>query len=406
MRILIIGFLVFLMNIPVFSQSKKDFKGNEIDSLVRRFKNKWKIPGISVAIAKDGRLIYAKGYGYADTINKILLTPNHLIRFSSCTKTMTALAIMKFVEEGKIGVDDYVFGKKGILNTALYRNISDSLVYSIKVKHLLRHNVGWPDIDIIGSNEASYELNLPIPAGIEENVRFFLLQKQEFVAGSKKMYANVNYLFLGQIISELSSKSYKDYIMDDFLPPLGINTVFPSASNIKEKHPDAVIHYDYHGETQPWVLDTTKIVPESYSYNTISMLADGAWIMRPVDMVRIILAMDGLDKPKDIISKETLDKMTSLPEGVKTRYAMGLNVGPDIWLHTGAWTWGNGAIWVKTEDNVCFAIATNTLPNEGTTDEEKRMTISNFTRELVDSFVSEFKNIKTYPSFDLFDEYY
>ncbi len=319
---------------------------------------------------------------------------------------MTALVIMKFVEEGKIGIDDYVFGNDGILNTPLYRNISDSLIYSIKVKHLLRHNVGWPDLDIVGENTASFELNLPIPAGIEENVMYFLLQKQEFIPGAKKIYSNVNYTFLGQIISELSGKSYKDYIMDDFLPALGINTVFPSASNINERHPDAVIHYDYHGETQTWVLDTTKIVPMSYSSYTSAMLADGAWIMRPVDMVRIILAMDGLDKPKDIISKETLDLMTSLPDGIKTRYAMGLNVGRDIWLHTGAWTWGNGAVWVKTKDNVCFAIATNTLPNEGTTEDEKYRTISKFTKELVSTFQNEFKNIDTYPNFDLFDEYY
>lgn len=405
MKKIIIGILILVTNLFSYSQ-RMEFSEESIDSIIINFKNKWKIPGLSVAMAKEGRLIYARGFGYADTTKKTPVTPNHLFRFSSCTKTMTSLALMQFVENGKISVEDYVFGNKGILNSSLYSNISDSLIYLIKVKHLLRQNVGWPDIDIIGENSASIELNLPIPAGIEENVIYFLLQKQEFNPGSEFRYANVNYLFLGQIISELSGKTYKDYITYDFLPQLGISTVFPSASNINEKHPDAVFHYDYQGEMLPWVFDTTKIVPESYSSNPLPMLADGAWIMRPVDMVRIILAMDGLDYPKDIINKETLSLMTSLNTEIKKKYAMGLYVAGDKWFHQGAWSWGNGAIWMKTKNNFCFAIATNTLPNTGTTEEEKYITMGKFIRELTELIPVEFNTISTSPDLDLFDEYY
>ncbi|MDF1561343.1 MAG: serine hydrolase [Bacteroidales bacterium] len=403
MKKIIIGILILGANLLSYSQGI-EFSDDLIDSIVTNFQNKWKIPGLSVAIAKDGRLIYAKGFGYADTTKKTLVTPNHLFRFSSCTKTMTSLALMQFVENGKIGVEDYVFGKNGILNSSLYSNISDSIIYLIKVKHLLRHNVGWPDIDIIGGNTASIELNLAIPAGIEENVKYFLLQKQEFDPGTKFRYANVNYFFLGQIISKLSGKTYKDYIIDDFLP--GITRVFPAASSINDRHPDAVLHYDYQGEMLPWVFDTTKIVPESYSNYSLPMLADGAWIMRPIDMVRIILAMDGLDNPKDIINKETLELMTSLNTEIKKPYAMGMYVLNDRWFHTGAWSWGNGALWMKTKDNVCFAIATNTLPNTGTTEEEKYETMGKYLRELVELLPKEFNNISIYPNLDLFDEYY
>ncbi len=60
MRLLIVLFLIYLMNSPVFSQNKKVFNGSEIDSIVDGFKNKWEIPGISLAIAKDGRLFMQK----------------------------------------------------------------------------------------------------------------------------------------------------------------------------------------------------------------------------------------------------------------------------------------------------------------------------------------------------------
>jgi len=405
MRKIIIGMFIFGTNILSYSQGI-EFSDELIDSTMTNFQDKWKIPGLSVAISKDGRLIYAKGFGYADTTKKTLVTPNHLFRFSSCTKTMTSLAIMQFVENGKISVDDYVFGKNGVLKSSLYSNISDSLVYLIKVKHLLRQNVGWPDLDIIGENTASIELNLPIPAGIEENVKYFLIQKQEFNPGTKFRYANVNYLFLGQIISELSGKTYKDYMIDDFLPQLGISTVFPSASDINDIPPNAVIHYDYQGEMLPSVFDTTKLVPEAYSNNSLAMLADGAWIMRPIDMVRIILAMDGLDNPEDIINKETLGLMTSLNTEIKKPYAMGMYVVRDRWFHSGALSWCNGAIWMKIKDNVCFAIATNTLPNTGNTEEEKYHTMGKFLRELIEFLPKELENISTYPGIDIFDEYY
>ena len=405
MRKLLIGFLLLGTNPFSYSQAK-EFSNELIDTTLTNFQNKWKIPGLSIAIAKDGRLIYAKGFGYADTTKKILVTPNHLFRFSSCTKTMTSLALMQLVENGKISVDDNVFGEKGILNSSLYSNITDSLIYLIKVKHLLRHNVGWPDIDIIGENTASIELNLPIPAGIEENVKYFLLQKQEFYPGTQFRYANVNYLFLGQIISELSGKTYKDHIIDNFLPQLGIKTVFPSSSDINDIPPNAVLHYDYQGEMLPWVFDTTKLVPESYSNNSLPMLADGAWVMRPIDMVRIILAMDGLDYPEDIVNNETLELMTSLNTEIKKPYAMGMYVVKGRWFHSGAWSWGNGAIWMKTKNNVCYAIATNTLPNTGTTEEEKYETMARYLRELIELLPDEFNNITSYPNIDLFDEYY
>lgn len=405
MRIIILVIIFLSIRVFTFSQVT-EFQDKIVDSVIIGFKDKWQIPGISVAIAKDGRLIYAKGFGFADTLNKIPVNPNHLFRMSSCTKTMTALAIMKFVEEKKISIEDYVFGEKGILSTSFYSNIKDSLIYSIKVKHVLYQNVGWPDLDIIGENTASYELNLPIPAGIEENAKFFLLQKQEFAPDTKHRYSNVNYFFLGQIISELSGKAYIDFIMEDFLPLFGIKTAFPAASNIEKKHMNAVIHYDYQGEMLPWVFDTTKLVHESYSNNVLPMLADGAWIMRPLDLVRIILAMDGYDEPKDIISESTLDLMTSLPTQVKSKYAMGLNVIGKRWFHLGAWSWGNAAIWMKTENNVCFVIATNTLPNTGITEEEKYNTMVKFLREMVDLLPKEIENISKYPDKNLFNEYY
>jgi D-alanyl-D-alanine carboxypeptidase len=167
MRLTLTVFLILILTLNCYSQADT-FSDKYVDSVVINFKLKWKIPGISVAIAKDGRLIYAKGFGYADTINKEPVTTNSLFRIASCSKTITAIGIMKLIEQNRLSLDDKVFGKHGILNGSYYQNIADSNIYKITVKNLLQQTIGWPDIDIIGGNDASYSLNAPTPAGIAE----------------------------------------------------------------------------------------------------------------------------------------------------------------------------------------------------------------------------------------------
>ena len=81
---------------------------------------KWTIEGASVAIAKDGKLVYARGFGYADTAAGIETQPYSKFRIASISKLVTAVAIMKLQEEGKLSLDDKVFGPEGILNDSCY----------------------------------------------------------------------------------------------------------------------------------------------------------------------------------------------------------------------------------------------------------------------------------------------
>jgi CubicO group peptidase (beta-lactamase class C family) len=239
--------LIIFSFIKSYSQDLT-FSNDYIDSTIVNFKEKWKIPGISIALAKDGRLIYAKAFGYADTLKKEPITTNSLFRIASCSKTITALGIMNLIEDNKINLHDTVFGEKGILNEILYRNIADESVYSITVQNLLQHSVGWPDLDIIGDNEASYALNLPIPAGTEENIKYILLQKHEFTPSTQYRYSNFNYLFLGEIINKVSGKKYEEFIQTEILNPIGVYTTVPAKSKFEGRATNEVVYYDYNNE--------------------------------------------------------------------------------------------------------------------------------------------------------------
>ncbi|MGM0530983.1 MAG: serine hydrolase domain-containing protein, partial [Bacteroidota bacterium] len=100
----------------------------EHEEKIREFLGKWNIVGASVAITKNERLIYSKGFGYADKEDKEPVQPKHLFRVASVSKLITAVAIMNLKEEGKLDFNDQVFGEDGILNDPEFQNIRDSRV--------------------------------------------------------------------------------------------------------------------------------------------------------------------------------------------------------------------------------------------------------------------------------------
>src|SRR5699024_9457992 len=115
----------------------------EVDSAMNQLLRDWRIAGASVAIVKEGQLIYAKGFGYADKDEEEKVTPNHLFRIASVSKLITAVAVMRLHEEGKVDLDAKVFGEDGILNDSLYLDIRDKKMRDITVQHLLQHEGGW-----------------------------------------------------------------------------------------------------------------------------------------------------------------------------------------------------------------------------------------------------------------------
>ncbi len=311
---------------------------------------------------------------------------------------------MKLVEENKLNLSNKVFGDTGILNDSIYRKIVDDRVYSITVKNLLQQTVGWPDLDIIGDNDASYALNVPIPAGKIENIKYILLQKHDFAPSAKYRYSNFNYFFLGEIVHKVSGKSYDKYIQTEILNPIGIYTTRPAKSNLKEKAVNEVVYYDYQGEKRTSAFDTTKVVPMSYSFNMAPTLPEGGWVSRPIDMLKVVLAFDSLSKPADLLNKETIHTMTTPPTDLKSKYAMGMKAGNNMWHHSGALTWGTFALWFKTKNSVCFAITCNTLPNTGKNEEEKMASLGLFYKDVFTTFPVLMKKMTNYPGINLFED--
>lgn len=388
-----------------FSQDKV-FDERKIDSTLNALRTKWKIPGMSVAIAKDGKLIYAKGLGLADTTTHEPVTANSLFRIASCSKTITAIGVLKLVEQKKFGFDDKVFGEKGILNNPLFRSYKDSRIKDITVRHLLQQTIGWYSEDIVGSNNASAMFNTPYPSSPTDIIRFYLQKKLDFSPGAKHVYCNFNYLLLGEIIKEVTKRDYEEYIQSEVLHPIGVYTARLGKTRLEDKAPNEVHYYDSDPTLEMSVFDSTKNVPCSYGCFDMKPIGpSGGWTARATDLVRIMLSIDGNDQPKDLLKPSTLETMQTPRKDLGSNYAMGIVLSEKGFYHTGALTWGTSSVMFSMKNGLTFAIICNTLCSKKDTLDENFIISIESIEEMTKAIPSMLSNTTSYPRIDLFKEY-
>ncbi|MHC5719932.1 MAG: serine hydrolase, partial [Nostoc sp.] len=121
-------------------ESQNGYKSSElqaIDQTVAEFMQNYDVPGLSFAIAKDGRLVLAKTYGLADKSTGEKVAPRHRFRIASVSKPITAIAIIKLVEQGQLQLSDRIFGQGAILGTTYGTTPYNTNVENITLEHLL-----------------------------------------------------------------------------------------------------------------------------------------------------------------------------------------------------------------------------------------------------------------------------
>ena len=195
--------------------SKKKIK--KIEDFIRKTMRQNKIPGLSIGIIKDDKILHAKGYGYRDLEQGLPMNADTLIGIGSVTKSFTAFAIMTLVSKGKISIDDSV---AQYLPQPPFSNHPE-----IKVKHLLSHSSGIPAADA-GMAQSFYEFgdykNI-YPVATKEDFFYHISAPEDykiFSPGEKFFYNNDMFICLGFIIEKLTGKKYAEYIHEILLNPL------------------------------------------------------------------------------------------------------------------------------------------------------------------------------------------
>ena len=372
-----------------------------VDEVFSNFMDAWNIPGGSIAIVKDGRLVYARGFGYADKESNEHVKPEHLFRIASIAKPITSIAIMKLINEGLVNVDAKVFGHDGILNGTDYRTIIDSRVTEITVRHLLQHTSGWGFIngnqDPMFSNEQiAQRMGMNPPVGPVPVIKFMLkTQRLNSEPGVNYFYSNFGYCILGRIIEQVSGKSYENYVKTELLNPLGISEMQLAENLYENKAPNEVKYYDFPGaHLVNSVYRKDERVPFPYGgFNIEAMDSHGGWIASATDLVRLLVAVDGFDTKPDILNQASIQLMTT-PSVANNYYSMGWAVNPwDNWWHIGDLP-GISSILVRTHHGLGWAVLFNTRPSN----------LQNFLGQMDNMVWQAIDKINIWPTHDLFEQ--
>lgn len=187
-------------------------RADRVDDYVKRQMQRYRIPGVSLAVVKDGKIIKAKSYGLASVELNVPATKDSVYQIGSITKVFTATAVMILVNDGKIRLDDKITNYVSGLPQAW----SD-----ISVRHLLSHTSGITN-DYTYVGETSTRLRDPLsPQQFLESATNFPLAS---VPGEKWAYSNTGFYLLGLIIEKASGKSYADFMKQRIFAPSGMDS--------------------------------------------------------------------------------------------------------------------------------------------------------------------------------------
>jgi CubicO group peptidase (beta-lactamase class C family) len=374
--------------------ASKDFTSAE--RTITSFMHKWSIAGASIAISTDGRLVYAKGFGFSDTTAREEVQPYSKFRIASISKLVTAVAIMKLREEGKLDLEDRVFGDDGILNEPFFSNPRDKRVYNITVAHLLSHEGGWTQRwgdQMFMPLVVADNMGVKPPPDTRTIVRFALDKRLHFTPGTGKAYSNLGYSILGLVIEKVSGMPYDEYCKKAVLEPLGIYDMALARNLLSQKAPFEVTYYEPSDVIpKPSIYGNGELVSPTYGGNDIEALGGaGAWLATAPDLIRLLLAVDGFRTRQDILSDQSIKYMTDndngyAPVGWKTTVYNG------TWWRTGSFPGSTGMI-KRQSDGIAWVVLFNSSAWNGPE-------IYSYINNMMYRVISQIKN---WPEYDLFN---
>ncbi len=321
------------------SNAKQQLPNLKIDSTVAIFMDKYNIPGVTLAVARNGKMIYRKGYGFADVAAERKVQISNVFRISALSKTFTVVAIMKLVEDNRLHLDTKVFGSSGILGTVFGKQAYNTNLLNITVRDLMQEIVGgWRDDH---SDPMLSEPDLSVSQLISRT-----LDNQMLTAPPGTTYtpSNFAYCLLGRIIEKISGISYADYIKIKVFEPCGISDMLIAGNTQAERKPDEVLYYGYNDE-------------DPYGFNITRMDASEGWLASAEDVLRFLVSTDNFPTKVDLLSPSSIATITT-PSVANPAYGSGWFIDHDNWWNNGSLP-GASSVMIRTGNGFCWVVLCN-----------------------------------------------
>lgn len=259
-------------------ESRQTASLSDLDRVINEALQQYVIPGASLSVAINGKLVYAKGFGFANLETQEHVTPSTLFNLASCTKAVTTLGIMRLVESKRLGLDEPMYTAIG--RPSLVRGMqADPRVAQITIRQLLHHSGGWNDDSAFDA--AGREVRQLAPNGLpySEAVRVLLATPLDYAPGTQATYANGQWNLLKYIVECASGRTYLDY-MQEQLNSIGIHDMCEESRGMRRGEACR-----YEGNPPRMLLGGQLVVPLMPSF--------GNWMASSIDMVKFLTAIDG-----------------------------------------------------------------------------------------------------------------
>ncbi len=389
---------------------REDANLQSLDRLMVNFLREHEVPGAALAVADGTRLVFARGFGVGDRAKQTPVLPTSLFRIASISKPLTAAAVLKLVERGRLALDDRCLPTL----TKHPRLVDlpppqDSRFAEVTIGQLLGHTGGWDrdqsfdpmfrSVLIARSQEAEP------PASAEHVIRYMLGIPLDFAPGERYAYSNFGYCLLGRVIEAVTGQAYADFVKQEVLAPLGITRPLLGRTRTRSDY-EVRYHEDYLDSSESVFADNLgdKVPPPYGAWNLEAMDAHGGWIASAIDLLRFSTLLFDSDR---ILSSTSRELMLSRPEGLagsnddgsprEPFYGYGWLIrsqgdGVNCW-HTGSLP-GTSTLLVRRHDGRHWAV----LFNARNTPDNRRLSA------VIDPLIHEaVDQTSEWPQYDLFE---
>ncbi len=323
--------VIICFSTPCFAQDEFAAK---VDNYVRSEMEIQRIPGVSLAVIKNGKIILAKGYGFSNVEHQVPVKPETMFQSGSVGKQFTATAVMMLVEEGKLSLDDKI-SKYFVDAPAGWQNMT--------VRHLLTHTAGTTD----------YPDDFDFRRDYTEDELYKHAQAipLAFQPGEKWSYSNLGYAMLGILIHKLTGKFYGDFLQERLFKPLGMNTArVISEADIVPNRSAGYRLVKGALKNQEWVAPS------------VNTTADGALYLNVYDMAKWDAALYG----EKLLKRSSLEQMwtpVKLTNGKTENYGFGWSLnevrGHRNIEHGGSWQGFKAHIARYVDDKLTVVVFAN-----------------------------------------------
>ena len=341
----------------------------KIDGGINAYMTQQGVNALSLAVCKDDRLVFAKGYGSANTSTGQDLSPAYSMRIMSISKPMTSTGIMKLVSQGLLNLDKKVWGPNSVFgNKYAYPAFNKAKLEQVTVRSLLHHTSGLRTCNgepPFWNASSTYDDCMNVLLNASD---LFL-----YAPNTTENYSNANFFILARVIEKVSGQGYETYMRNNVLNPSGVGNTMYVGSNTGTPGPNEVSTYTPMNNMNLKVWD-----------------GFGGWVARPIDLLKVLTRFDGVAARPDLITKNLYDTMTtSIP--ISNGYALGWIANNTTQTHNGCFGGTRSFLYFDKPSGISFAVIINNDPsNDG----------CGWTMQA--AVLAALKSVTSWPGYDLF----